>query len=176
MVKKAVKTIIEEEKSVEEIEEQSVEAPEPKPTKAKKVLTEKQMEALAKGREKGRMKLEEKHAIQNKAKAINKEVKELKQQELIKNTDDLKEFADVSFIRKSVESLNDRFSQIHNKFESIDNRFNGYLTERQQRKLDKQNNILSETIKKELPKTVNDLYMKQKIQKELSNNPFLGRV
>lgn len=173
MVKKAVKTIIEEEKSVEEIEPE----PEPeKPQKTKKVLTEKQKQALAIGRQKGREKLEEKHKIQNKAKAINKEVKLLKEEELIKDTNQLEKYADVSYIRKSVESLNDRFSQINNKFESIDNRFNGYLTERQQRKLDKQNNILSETIKKELPKTVNDLYMKQKIQKELSNNPFLGRV
>jgi hypothetical protein len=175
---KSKKTVIEEpEIQIEEEEQQEEEEYiQPQPVKTKRVMSEKQLQALAEGRKKGVEKLRQKGNITRNKQAVHRQVKELKEQEVIQSTDELKKYADVSYIRKSVEELNNRFSSIHSKFENIDNRFNGYLSEREQRKADKQNNILNETVKKELPRAVNEVFMSQKVQKELSNNRFMGRV
>lgn len=150
---------------------------EPEPIKkTKKPMSEKQLEVLALGRAKGREKLLQKHAVSKKEKEVVTRVKNLKKEARIDKIDNMEKIVDVSYIKSSIEKLNSRFEDIDGKFQNIDSKFTGYLTEREQRKADKKANIVENTIRKELPKTMNDIYMKQKIQKELSNNPFLGRV
>ena len=165
---KSKKTIIEEPETEFEEEEEPIQ----QPVKTKRVMSEKQLQALAEGRKKGVEKLRQKGDTTRNKDVVNKQVKQLKQEELIQSTDELKNYADLSYIRKSVEDLNNRYKSV----EDLNNRFSGYLSEREQRKADKQNNVLNETVKKELPRAVNNALMAQKIERENSNNRFMGRV
>lgn len=146
------------------------------PPKPKKVLTQKQLDALARGRQLGVERLRQKGTITRQQQAVQKDIKELKQQERIQNAEELSKYADISYVRKTVDDLNNKFLNIYSKFENIDGKFSNFLTEKEQRKKEKDSRIVEETIKKELPRAVNDIYFKQKLNRELSNNPFLGRV
>jgi hypothetical protein len=176
-------------------EEQEPEEPEPEPikkskktassspSKPKKVLTEKQLQALAEGRKKGVEKLKQKGETTRKQTEVVKRIKELKKEAKVENTQQLEKIADASQVRLIVENLNNRFDAFHNKFESLDNNFRsidenfrGYLTDKQKRHEEKKSRVIQETVKRELPRAVNDVYLNHKLKKEQSNNPFLGLV
>lgn len=144
--------------------------------KPKKVLSEKQLQALALGRQKGMEKLKQSGEITKQKKEVVNRVKQIKQEEKIDTVQELSRYADASNIKKYVEDLSGKFDNIHSKFQNIDSKFDSYLTERQQRLKDKQNRVLEETVKKELPRAMNDIYLKEKISKELSRNPLMNRV
>ena len=59
---------------------------------------------------------------------------------------------------------------------SVENRFDSYLTERNERKKAKDNNTIERTIKQQLPKTMNDMMYRDKIEKERANNIFYGQI
>lgn len=168
---KKTKPVETEEEDYEDEIEQKIE-----PVKPKKKLTEKQLEALANGRKKGLELLKKSGEMTQKNKEVYKQAKQLQEQEKIKKVEELSKYADVSVVRQSVENLNNKFNEIHSKFESIDNRFSSYLTDREKRKQLKEQNLVEKTIKKELPNTMASIMMKDRIDKELSNNPFFGRV
>jgi uncharacterized Ntn-hydrolase superfamily protein len=169
--------------NIEQFDTETDEPQEPiytEPVKKKKVLTEKQLQALAAGRAKGLQKLKQSGIITQQKKEADKKVKEIKDELLVENrlkeTEDLSKFADISIVRKSVEDLNNKFANIYSKFDNIDSKFNNYLNDREERKKIKQNRVVEETVKKEIPKAVNNLYLQQKLNREFSNNPYLGRV
>lgn len=184
MPKKLVQEEVEVEEEETEEEEQNV-APivSNKTEKPKKKLSEKQLQALAEGRKRGVEKLKQKGEITRKNQDVQKRVKEIKKQTQIEKTEELEKFADVSQVRQIVEKLNNRFDEFHNKFSSLDNNFRsidenfrGFLTEKQKRQEEKKSRIVQETVKRELPRAVNDVYLQEKLKKEQNNNPFWGRV
>ena len=104
-----------------EVEEEEAPSPPPEITKAKpkRVLTEAQKEALAKGRERGWEKLKEKHQVANKKKAVVKQIKQIQEETNVKEVDELKKIADVSQVHSKVEKLNSRFNDIDNKITEL---------------------------------------------------------
>jgi hypothetical protein len=150
------------ETDTEEIEEQEEQIVAPVQEKKKKVLTQKQLDALAEGRKKGAEKLREHQTRCKEKTAVKKEIKEniLKAKE--KEVDDLKKINDYVKFKSSIDDLNDKFSS--------------FLEEKKQRQKLKEQNLVEKTIKKELPNTMASIMMKDRIDKELSNNPFFGRV
>ena len=59
---------------------------------------------------------------------------------------------------------------------NVESKFNGYLTEREQRKKAKDENVVEKTIKANIPKAMNDMMYKEKLAKEQSKNPFYMRL
>lgn len=160
---------------IEEVEE--VEAPKaPLPIKKKRVMSEKQLEALARGRAKGVEKLKQKGAMTKQVVESKKMVQKIKEEEKVDTIEDIKKINDLNYIRKTTEELMNRFSMVDANIKNVESKFNGYLTEREERKKMKDNNIVEKTIKQQLPKTMNDMMYKEKIQKEMKSNPFYGRL
>ncbi len=179
------KKVVAEELEEELEEEEQVASPviQEKIQKPKKKLSEKQLQALAEGRKRGVEKLKQKGEMTRKEQDVVKRVKEIKKQVKIEKTQDLEKYADVSQVRHIVENLNSRFDAFNNRFESLDNNFKsidenfrGFLTEKQKKQEEKKGRILQDTIKKELPRAVNEVYLNEKLKKEQYNNPFWGRV
>lgn len=149
------------------------EKPEGKP---KRKLSEKQLEALARGRQLGVQKLKQKGNITRQVNESNKQLQKMKIEEKISDIEEIKKINDLNYIRKSTEELMDRFNTISENINKVDSRFSGYLNEREERKKMKDNNLIQKTIKQELPKTMSDMMYKTKMEKEISNNPFYGRI
>lgn len=152
-------------------QDESDEAPVVKP---KKKLTEKQIEALTAGRNKGlELKKQSKEITTEKNEILTK-VKEMKTQDKLQGkkeaVEDLKRYVESAELRKHVADLN-------SKFDSISTQFNSYLTEKQQRKLDKQNNVLENTVRDAVPRAVSKLIYEDKLRSEQGKyNPYMGRV
>jgi hypothetical protein len=147
-----------------------------KPIKTKRVMSEKQLEALSRGRMLGVEKLKLKGAMTNKVKETNRELNKVKESEKVDNIEDLRKLNDLNFIRKSIESMTTKFNTIDSNFNNINSKFDGYLNDREKRKLMKNENTIQKTIQKELPKTMQDMLFKQKTDQQMANNPYLGRV
>jgi hypothetical protein len=111
---------IEDENDIETIDEEILEPP-PNPTKSKpkRVLTDAQKEALAKGRERGWEKLKQKHQQANKKKEVVQKIKQIKEETNVKEIEDLKKIADVSQVHSKVEKLNEKFNDIDNKITEL---------------------------------------------------------
>jgi DNA polymerase sigma len=146
------------------------------PVKTKRVMSEKQLAALAKGRMLGVEKLKLKGAMTNKVKETNRELNKVKESEKVDNIEDLRKLNDLNFIRKSIENMTSKFNTIDTNFNNIHSKFDGYLTDREKRKNMKNENTIQKTIQKELPKTMQDMLFKQKTDQQMANNPYLGRV
>lgn len=96
------------------------EIPEPnKPKKSsdkpKRVMTDAQKEALAKGRQKGWDKLRERQALAKEKSVVNKQIKQIQEETQVKDVEDLKKIADISGVNKKVEGLYTRFNDIDSK-------------------------------------------------------------
>lgn len=156
-----------------ERDETAVEDEEPV-VKPKKKLTEKQIEALTAGRNKGlELKKQSKEITTEKNEILTK-VKEMKTQDKLQGkkeaVEDLKKYVESAELRKHVADLN-------SKFDSISTQFNSYLTEKQQRKLDKQNNVLETTVRDAVPRAVSKLIYEDRLRSEQGKyNPYMGRV
>lgn len=144
--------------------------------KKKRVMSEKQLESLARGRMLGVQKLREKGAMTVKVKETHKQLEQVKQSEKIDSIEDLRKLNDLNHIRKSIDNMNDKFSSIDANFNNIHSKFDGYLSEREKRKQMKNENTIQKTIQKELPKTMNDLLYQQKYNDQIARNPYIGRV
>ena len=161
---------------IDEIEEVEEAPKAPLPIKKKRVMSEKQLEALARGRAKGVEKLKQKGAMTQQVVESKKMVQKIKEDEKVDTIEDIKKINDLNYIRKTTEDMINKFNNIHTKFNDIDTKFSGYLTDREERKKMKDNNIVEKTIKQQLPKTMNDMMYKEKIQKAMKSNPFYGRL
>jgi len=163
---------------IEEIEEIEEEKPKQVETvvKKKRVLSQAQLDALARGRQKGVEKLKQKGAMTKKVKESKDTIQKLKEEEKLDTIDDIKKINDLNYIRKTTEEMINRFSMLDTNIKSVENRFNSYLTEREQRKQAKDNNTIERTIKQQLPKTMNDMMYREKIERERKNNIFYGQI
>ena len=163
---------------IEEIEEIEEEKPKQVETvvKKKRVLSQAQLDALARGRQKGVEKLKQKGAMTKKVKESKETIQKLKEEEKLDTIDDIKKINDLNYIRKTTEEMINRFSMLDTNIKSVENRFNSYLTEREQRKQAKDNNTIERTIKQQLPKTMNDMMYREKIERERKNNIFYGQI
>jgi ribosome-associated toxin RatA of RatAB toxin-antitoxin module len=83
-------------------------------TKPKRVLTEAQKEALAKGREIGLKKLKESKQSNLQKKEVEQQIKKVKEETNIKKLEDLKHIADVGGVYSKVEKLNSKFENVEN--------------------------------------------------------------
>lgn len=158
---------------IEEVEEVPVKV---EPVKKKRVMSEKQLEALARGRAKGKDVIRAKGALTREVKETTNTIQKIKQEEKVSEIEDLKKINDLNYIRKTTEELMNRFSMVDANIKNVESKFNGYLTEREQRKKMKDENVVEKTIKANIPKAMNDMMYKEKIQKEMKNNPFYGRL
>lgn len=147
-----------------------------KPVKKKKVLTQAQLDALARGRAKGVEKLKQKGLMTAQVKETQKTIKKLKEDEKVETIEDLKKVNDLNYIRKTTEDMINKFNMIDTNIKNVENKFNSYLSEREERKRVKDANTVEKVIKQQLPKTMNDMMYREKIQKEQANNPFYGRI
>lgn len=147
-----------------------------KPVKKKKVMSQAQLDALARGRAKGVEKLKQKGLMTAQVKESQKTIKKLKEDEKLDTIEDLKKVNDLNYIRKTTEEMINRFSLIDTNIKNVENKFNSYLSEREERKRVKDSNTVEKVIKQQLPKTMNDMMYRDKIQKEQANNPFYGRI
>ena len=163
---------------IEEIEEIEEEKPKQVKTvvKKKRVLSQAQLDALARGRQKGVEKLKQKGAMTKKVKESKETIQKLKEEEKLDTIDDIKKINDLNYIRKTTEEMVNRFSMLDTNIKTVENRFNSYLTEREQRKQAKDNNTIERTIKQQLPKTMNDMMYREKIERERRNNIFYGQI
>lgn len=163
---------------IEEIEEIEEEKPKQVETvvKKKRVLSQAQLDALARGRQKGVEKLKQKGAMTKKVKESKETIQKLKEEEKLDTIDDIKKINDLNYIRKTTEEMVNKFSMLDTNIKSVENRFNSYLTEREQRKQAKDNNTIERTIKQQLPKTMNDMMYREKIERERKNNIFYGQI
>jgi len=164
---------------IQEIEEESIyETSKQVETVAKKkrVLSQAQLDALARGRQKGVEKLKAKGAMTKQVKESKETIQKLKEEEKLDTIDDIKKINDLNYIRKTTEQMFDKFSMLDTNIKSVENRFDSYLTERNERKKAKDNNTIERTIKAQLPKTMNDMMYKDKIEKERANNIFYGQI
>lgn len=173
MPKKIVSKNVMEDLEDEKIETDVIEKQDkPVVEKKKKVMSEKQLEALKKGRQLGVEKLKQKGELTRAKQEEFKEIKKIKEEEKIHEIDDLKKINDLNYIRKVAENL-------HNKISLLDNvnyKFDNFLKEKEERRKLKDSKAIEHTVKQELPKAVNSLYLQQKLQNEMRNNPWLGRV
>lgn len=162
-IKKIIKEEVEQEPDLEE-ETQEVEEVEEKPVKPKRKLTEAQLENLKKGRELGKLKLKEhaqkKHEDYVEKVKIESAVKNAKQETKTRSIEDLKKVADTYELKK--------------KIDTIDEKLSSYLEEKKERRKMKETTSVDKSVKEHLPKVVNNMMMKQKIQQEY--NPFIGLV
>lgn len=147
-----------------------------KPVKKKKVMSQAQLDALARGRAKGVEKLKQKGLMTAQVKESQKTIKKLKEDEKLDTIEDLKKVNDLNYIRKTTEEMINRFSLIDTNIKNVENKFNSYLSEREERKRVKDSNTVEKVIKQQLPKTMNAMMYRDKIQKEQANNPFYGRI
>ena len=167
---------------IEEIEEEIEEIEQEKPKQAetvvkkKRVLSQAQLDALARGRAKGVEKLKAKGAMTKKVKESKETIQKLKEAEKLDTIEDIKKVNDLNYIRKTTEEMVNRFSMMDTNIKNVENRFNSYLTEREQRKQAKDNNTIERTIKQQLPKTMNDMMYRDKIERERQNNIFYGQI
>ena len=163
---------------IEEIEEIEEEKPKQVETvvKKKRVLSQAQLDALARGRQKGVEKLKAKGAMTKQVKESKETIQKLKNEEKLDSIDDIKKINDLNYIRKTTEEMVNRFSMLDTNIKTVENRFNSYLTEREQRKQAKDNNTIERTIKQQLPKTMNDMMYREKIERERKNNIFYGQI
>ena len=163
----------------EEIEEEVIdEKPKQVETvvKKKRVLSQAQLDALARGRAKGVEKLKAKGAMTKQVKESRETIQKLKNEEKLETIDDIKKINDLNYIRKTTEEMVNKFSMMDTNIKSVENRFNNYLTERDERKKAKDNNTIERTIKQQLPKTMNDMMYRDKIERERQNNIFYGQI
>lgn len=144
--------------------------------KKKKVLSQAQLDALARGRQKGVEKLKAKGAMTKQVKETKETMRKLKEEEKIDTIEDLKKVNDLNYIRRTTEDMINKFSMIDNNIKNVESKFNSYLSEREERKKAKDNNTIERTIKAQLPKTMNDMMYKDKIEKERANNIFYGQI
>lgn len=168
---------------IEDIEqeiEQEIEEEKPKQVetgvKKKRILSQAQLDALARGRAKGVEKLRAKGAMTKQVKQSKETIQKLKEEEKLDTIDDIKKINDLNYIRRTTEEMINKFSAMDTNIKSVENRFNNYLTEREERKKAKDNNTIERTIKQQLPKTMNDLMYKEKIERERQNNIFYGQI
>jgi len=158
---------------------ENVEKPEEKQapnSKPKRKLTDKQLEALARGRQRGVEKLKEKGKITKAVQESNKQLEKIKNEEKLETVEDIKKLNDLNYIRKTNEELISKFNSVYDNISRVENRFNTYLQDREERKKMKDNQVIQKTVRQELPKTVNDMMYKTKLEKEMMNNPFYGRL
>ena len=146
------------------------------PIKKKRVMSEKQLEALARGRAKGKDVIRAKGVLTREVKESTNTFQKIKQEEKVDTIEDIKKINDLNYIRKQTEELNNKINNIHLKFNDIDTKFSGYLTEREERKKIKDSKIVEKTIKANIPKALSDVMYKEKLAKEQSKNPFYGRL
>ena len=159
--------------------------------KPKKKLSEKQIEALRLGRELGQKKLQEINKAKNnmllkrvKAVAYNAHRHEDKypkdQPEYIEEEEEKQTPppARTNVIRKETnrDDFDTKINSIMERFEKMDSTFTNYINDKQTRRKEKDMMNMEKTIQQELPKAVNKMYLQQNIQRELQNNPFLGKV
>lgn len=153
MVKKnVVETPIEDLEEVEEIVEKVV--------KPKRVMNEKQLEALKKGRELGILKKKQMGELTNEKKKVENVVKAVKQEAKVASIDDLRKVADTYELRK--------------KIDTIDEKLSSYLDEKKERRKMKESTSIDRSVKAQLPRAVNEAMMIKKLQGEY--NPFIGLV
>jgi len=160
---------------VEEPVEEPVEEIVPEPVvveKKKKVLSQAQLDALARGRQRGVEKLKEKGNITRAKQSEIKQIKQIKEEEKINDVEELKEVNNLHYIRKTVEHLNNKI----NVLDEVNNKFSHYLTDRETRKKMKDQNVIQKTVKSEIPRVVNEVMLNERVSRELSRNPFLGCV
>jgi hypothetical protein len=124
------KEIVEEPK-IEEVKDEEEEpeniddiVPPPPPieevkTKPKRVLTEAQKEALAKGREIGLKKLKESKQNNLQKKEVEQQIKKVKEETNIKKLEELKHIADVGGVYSKVEKLNSKFENVESKLNEL---------------------------------------------------------
>ena len=130
--------------------------------KKKRVLTPAQLESLRKGREKGLNMIRNKGQINRQIKEEQEKIKQIKKDEKINTVQELKEITDLAYLRR--------------KMEGLEVKFDGYLNEKQERRKLKEQNNIEKTVKKELPRAVNDIMLQQKIADEMKNNIFYNRI
>ena len=162
---RGIKKKIEEPEEMEEPEEIQEEVEEQvQHIKTKKVMSEKQLEALRKGRELGKLKLKEhaqkKHVEHVEKVKVETAVKQAKQETKTRCIEDLKKVADTYELRK--------------KIDTIDEKLSSYLEEKKERRKMKETSSIDKSVKTQLPRAVNEAMMKQKLQNEY--NPFIGLV
>jgi hypothetical protein len=136
------------------------------PEKKKRVLSEKQLEALAEGRKRGVEKLKQKGAITKEKQEEIKQIKQIKVEEKIDEIEDLRKINSLHDIRKKVD---DMYGKI-NILETVNNKFDNFLKEKQERRKMKDDNTIKKTIEERLPQTVSDMYVSLKIKNELSKS------
>jgi len=136
------------------------------PEKKKRVLSEKQLEALAEGRKRGVEKLKQKGAITKEKQEEIKQIKQIKVEEKIDEIEDLRKINSLHDIRKKVD---DMYGKI-NILETVNNKFDNFLKEKQERRKMKDDNTIKKTVEERLPQTVSDMYVSLKIKNELSKS------
>lgn len=149
--------------------EQSGHQLEEPPKKVKRIMNEKQLEVLKRGRENGIIKLKE-YARSVKAKnEIKKEyIKILEQQN--------KEQDDNQYIQMKAEmdfyNMSKLLMDLHSKLDKFIMRYDIDKAEL----YDYQNTVVKQVAEKQLPRVLEQHFLKQKLEAEKQRNPYLGQV
>jgi hypothetical protein len=153
------------------------------PPKPKRPMTDKQREALERGRKLGLEKLKARGEISKikketakKARETEIQLSQLQIKEQAESVEDLKKLADGVDLSKKVAYLVDKINEMDGSVKHINTSFDSYLTEKQVRRKEKAEKTMEREIKKELPKTVSNFYMKARVNEALLSNPFIGNV
>lgn len=144
--------------------------------KQKKKMTDKQKEALERGRQKGLELKAKAKELTEKMQIVKKVAKEHAIQEKVSQVEDLSKFVDATVIRKHIETMQEQFDRMTNKFESIDTQFSTYLQERTERKKNKDLSSVETSIKKQLPDALSRVILQDKIEKNMKTNPYMGYI
>lgn len=144
--------------------------------KQKKKMTDKQKEALERGRQKGLELKAKAKELTTKMQIVKKVAKEHAIQEKVSQVEDLSKFVDATVIRKHIETMQEQFDRMTNKFESIDTQFSTYLQERTERKKNKDLSSVETNIKKQLPEALSRVILQDKIERNMKTNPYMGYI
>ena len=129
-------------------------------------MSEKQLDALKRGRELCVARLKEQGKVTNEKKAVSKDIMKIKQEKNIKDVEELKKITEINNVNDNVEKLNGRFND-------LDSKLNELINLKKQKKFLKEDDIIKNEIRNEIKKgVVNDNIVK-KMEKY---NPFLGKL
>lgn len=144
-----------------EVEKQN-EVPKEPVVKPKRVLSDLQKAALAKGREAGLQKLKAKHQLSSTKKAVDQQIKQIKEEAQVQDVEELKKIADISGVNKRVEGLYSLFNDIDSK-----------ISEMLEMKKKKRNNDYQKALHDEVKKEARE----QVIRKTAGTyNRWLGKI
>ena len=91
------------------------------PVKKKRVMSEKQLDALKRGREHCVARLKEQGKVTNEKEAVSKDIKKIKQEKNIKDVEELEQKTEINNVNDNVEKLNGMFNDLESKINELFN-------------------------------------------------------